>query len=55
MAAGLGSLSDSFAPADRSAVEAVARALSEMVVEEREERVVVAGTSHLARAGGDFP
>ncbi|MCH8612802.1 heat-inducible transcriptional repressor HrcA [Arsenicicoccus dermatophilus] len=55
VAAGLGSLSDSFAPADRSAVEAVARALSEMVVEEREERVVVAGTSHLARAGGDFP
>ncbi|AKT52165.1 heat-inducible transcriptional repressor HrcA [Arsenicicoccus sp. oral taxon 190] len=54
VAAGLGDLPDQFAPQDRAAVEAVTTALAELVVEEREERVVVAGTSNLAR-GGDFP
>ena len=43
------------APAeDRSVVEAVVSALTDALVEEREERVVLAGQANLARSGGDF-
>ncbi len=40
---------------DRAAVEAVVSALGDALVEEREERVVLAGQANLARAGSDFP
>ena len=48
-------LPDSFAPADRDLVRAVVRSLEDALVEEREERVVLAGTSNLMRFGTDFP
>ena len=51
----LASLPDRFDPADRDAVRAVLGALDDALVEEREERLVLAGTSHLARLGADFP
>jgi heat-inducible transcriptional repressor len=41
--------------ADRAALEAVVSALGDALVEEREERVVLAGQANLARAGSDFP
>jgi len=41
--------------ADRAAMEAVVSALGDALVEEREERVVLAGQANLARAGTDFP
>jgi heat-inducible transcriptional repressor len=41
--------------ADRGAMEAVASALGDALVEEREERVVLAGQANLARSGADFP
>lgn len=41
--------------ADRAAMEAVVSALGDALVEEREERVVLAGQANLARAGSDFP
>ncbi|GAA2746209.1 heat-inducible transcriptional repressor HrcA [Terrabacter aerolatus] len=41
--------------ADRAALEAVVSALGDALVEEREERVVLAGQANLARAGADFP
>ncbi|MCU1535769.1 MAG: heat-inducible transcription repressor HrcA [Humibacillus sp.] len=40
---------------DRGPMEAVVSALSDALVEEREERVVLAGQSNLARPGTDFP
>ena len=55
VAPALAGLSQGFEVADRPAVEAVTTALAEIVVEEREERVVLAGTSNLARRSGDFP
>ena len=42
-------------PADRDLVRPVVRALDDALVEEREERVVLAGTANLARFGTDFP
>ncbi|HEX5967094.1 MAG TPA: heat-inducible transcriptional repressor HrcA [Intrasporangium sp.] len=39
---------------ERSIVEAIVSALSDALVEEREERVVLAGQANLARPGGDF-
>jgi heat-inducible transcriptional repressor len=51
----LEALADRFEPADRDTVRAVVRALDEALLEEREERVVLAGTSNLARFGTDFP
>ncbi|MDO5630144.1 MAG: heat-inducible transcriptional repressor HrcA [Mobilicoccus sp.] len=39
----------------RDLVRAIVRALEDALVEEREERVVLAGTSNLARVGADFP
>ena len=44
-----------FEPADRDLVRAVVRSLDDALVEEREERVVLAGTANLARVGTDFP
>lgn len=54
-AARLQSLPEQFEPAHRDLVRAVTRALDEALAEEREERVVLAGTSNLARFGTDFP
>jgi heat-inducible transcriptional repressor len=54
-AASLQSLPEAFAPGDRDLVRAVVRSLEDALVEEREERVVLAGTSNLARVGTDFP
>jgi heat-inducible transcriptional repressor len=54
-AARLASLPERFDPADRDTVRAVLGALDDALVEEREERLVLAGTSHLARLGADFP
>jgi len=51
----LQSLPESFAPSDRDLVRAVVRSLDDALVEEREERVVLAGTSNLVRFGTDFP
>ncbi|MFC5380042.1 heat-inducible transcriptional repressor HrcA [Aquipuribacter nitratireducens] len=39
----------------RDTGRAVAEALAQALVEEREERIVVAGTSHLVRRGTEFP
>ncbi len=43
-----------FPPEEHPVVEAVVGALRELLVEQREERVVLAGTSNLARVHGDF-
>lgn len=49
------SLPERFDPQDRDIARAVVRALDDALVEERAERVVLAGTANLARFGGDFP
>jgi heat-inducible transcriptional repressor len=54
-AAALQSLPEHFEPSARDLVRAVIRSLDDALVEEREERVVLAGTSNLARVGTDFP
>jgi heat-inducible transcriptional repressor len=54
-AAHLQSLPELFEPADRDLVRAVVGSLDDALVEEREERVVLAGTANLARFGTDFP
>lgn len=41
--------------ADRSVTEVVASAIEDALVEQREERVVLAGQANLARSGADFP
>jgi len=51
----LQSLPENFTPADRDLVRAVVRSLDDALVEEREERVVLAGTSNLIRFNTDFP
>ncbi len=51
----LQSLPERFDPADRDLVRIVLRTLDDALAEEREERVVLAGTSNLARFGADFP
>jgi heat-inducible transcriptional repressor len=51
----LRSLADRFEQQDRDVVRAVVQALDDALVEEREERVVLAGTANLARFGTDFP
>jgi heat-inducible transcriptional repressor len=51
----LQSLPESFAPEERDLVGAVVRSLDDALIEEREERVVLAGTSNLMRFGTDFP
>lgn len=47
-------LPDSIVPAHRDLVRVVVGALDEALVEEREERVVMAGANNLARFGPDF-
>ena len=54
-AAELASLLEEFEPEARGLVRTVVGALDDALVEEREERVVLAGTSNLARVGTDFP
>jgi heat-inducible transcriptional repressor len=54
-AAELASLPEEFEPAARDLVRDVVGSLDDALVEEREERVVLAGTSNLARVGTDFP
>jgi heat-inducible transcriptional repressor len=53
--AALQSLPEDFEPAARDLVRAIVRSLDDALVEEREERVVLAGTANLARVGTDFP
>ncbi|MEP6797969.1 MAG: heat-inducible transcriptional repressor HrcA [Lapillicoccus sp.] len=55
VAARLHALPDRFEPHVRDLVRAVVGALDDALVEEREERVVLAGTANLARFGTDFP
>ncbi|HMM96898.1 heat-inducible transcriptional repressor HrcA [Phycicoccus sp.] len=50
----LSSVPERFDPEDRDVVRAVVSSLQDSLVEEREERVVLAGTANLARAGADF-
>jgi heat-inducible transcriptional repressor len=54
-AAALEALPEQFGPAERDLVRAVVRSLEDALVEEREERVVLAGTANLFRFGTDFP
>jgi heat-inducible transcriptional repressor len=54
-AAELASLPEEFEPDARDLVRDVVGSLDDALVEEREERVVLAGTSNLARVGTDFP
>jgi heat-inducible transcriptional repressor len=51
----LQSLPENFVPDERDLVGAVVRSLDDALVEEGEERVVLAGTSNLMRFGTDFP
>jgi len=53
--AAVGNLGEAFTPEDRPAVSALLATLLEMLVEEREERVVLAGTANITRFGSDFP
>lgn len=54
-AQGLATLPQRLADPDEAMLTSViAAALTDALVEEREERVVIAGTSHLARHGGEF-
>ena len=48
-------LTEELEPADRPAMEVVVTALEDALVEQREERVMLAGQSNLARAAADFP
>ncbi|MFV0458525.1 MAG: heat-inducible transcriptional repressor HrcA [Actinomycetales bacterium] len=50
----LTSVVEAFAPADQAMVESIVEALQESLAVQREDRVVLAGTAHLARAGMDF-
>lgn len=54
-AGGLGELPTQADPAARGLLAAIAAELTEVLVEQREERVVMAGASNLVRAGEDFP
>jgi heat-inducible transcriptional repressor len=54
-AAMLESLPEQFEPAARDLVRLIVGSLDDALVEEREERVVLAGTANLARFGTDFP
>lgn len=51
----LASLPDDLGPELRELAGAIVRALDDALVEEREERVVMAGTANLARFSPDFP
>ena len=51
----LGTLAERFPLEDRAVVTAVSATLSELLIEQREERVVIAGTANLTRVPADFP
>ena len=53
-AAELGAVPERIEPALRELVRSIVTALQDSLVEEREERVVLAGTANLARVGPDF-
>lgn len=55
VAATVSALPESFPPEDRALVQRVLMALEDSLAVEREERIVLAGTANLARAGTDFP
>lgn len=50
----LAGVAEAFPSADRALVTAVLEALEDSLAIEREERIVLAGTAHLARSGTDF-
>ncbi|KNX37458.1 heat-inducible transcriptional repressor HrcA [Luteipulveratus halotolerans] len=50
---GLDGLAEEFAEDDRATVRAVVQVLTDAMAEQREERLVLAGTANLARTGGD--
>jgi heat-inducible transcriptional repressor len=52
--AALEALPDDLEPGDRDLARAIARTLDDALVEEREERVVLAGTANLMRSGPDL-
>ena len=54
-ARGLRAVPDALEPGDRDLARAFIKVLEDALVEEREERVVLAGTANLARFGTDFP
>jgi heat-inducible transcriptional repressor len=54
-ASSLRTLVEEFPEGDRQVLERVVTALEEALVEEREERVVLAGQANLARSRADFP
>jgi heat-inducible transcriptional repressor len=54
VAAVVGGLPDAFTPADVPLVRSVLEALEDSLSIDREERIVLAGTANLARAGVDF-
>lgn len=54
-AAALSALPDAFAPAERDVVRKVVGALDDALAEQREERVLLAGTANLVRQPADFP
>jgi heat-inducible transcriptional repressor len=54
-AARLADLPAAFEPADAPVVGVIVAALLETLVEQREERLMLAGTANLARFGQDFP
>ncbi|WP_347353827.1 heat-inducible transcriptional repressor HrcA [Intrasporangium sp.] len=54
-ASGLRTLVDEFSDDERRVLEPVVMAIEEVLVEEREERVVLAGQANLARSRADFP
>jgi heat-inducible transcriptional repressor len=51
----LADLVEAFPAADRDVVRRVVRVVEDTLAETSEERIVMAGTANLARAGGDFP
>lgn len=53
-ATALRSLPERFEPRDRDAVRRILAVLDDVLVEDRDERVVMAGTANLARFGADF-
>jgi heat-inducible transcriptional repressor len=54
VAAAVATLPESFPPSDAPLVHAVLDALEDCLAADREERIVLAGTANLARAGTDF-
>jgi heat-inducible transcriptional repressor len=55
VAGAVSDLPEAFTTEERPVVVAIVSAVLEMLVEQREERIVLAGTANLARFGHDFP